>query len=202
MQDDKRPFAKAFPPETTEVVRIIHGVSGSSLRRYDTREAVDVTWCRETSSRIEIAINGLFIDDHGTFGDSNRLGQSIDYAIGDWRALVARLDVGPDDTKVEVSVHSWIEDTPTFGFAEEAYSSRYYHVLTDRMGPFFLGVPPEGLDAMEFEDRKTLRTRYHSRTKIASSLWNPAAVDEAVAAFRKRVEETERTETATFDHIP
>ena len=199
MREGTRDFPKAFPEEKIDVVRIVHGVAGSTLGRLDSRETLRVTWARETSAKIEIHINGHFVDDRGTFGDGSRIGQSVGYAMGDWEQLVEQYGVGPGD-KVEVSVVGWIEDAPTFGLSHEDFGKRFYYSMPDKAGPFFLGVPPEGLDAVEREDLRTLRQRYHSKTKVASSLWTREECGGAIAAFIARADEDVRTETDGFDY--
>lgn len=201
MRDGLRDFPKAFPEEDVDVVRIVHGLPGSSLGRLDSRETLKVTWCRETTSRIELLVNGHQVHEHGTFCDTSKLGQSLGHALEDWKEYVDRYDAGPGD-KVEVRVVSWLEDVPTFGRADvEGYGRTYYHTLTDKVGPFFLGVPEKGLDSMDREDLRTLRTRFHSKTEVASSLWSAEQVEKAVADFRFRAEEEVRTETDPFDYV-
>nr|WP_250808432.1 hypothetical protein [Neorhizobium tomejilense] len=200
MRDGTRSFMKVFPEETIEVVRVIHGVPGSTLGRVDSRETLRMAWGRETNSRIEIYINDHFVADRGTYGDTGSVGTSIKNAMEDWRSIVEDFEAGPDD-KVVVIIESWIEDVPTFGLnREERWGGNYYFTMPQNSAPFFLDVPPEGLAAMADEDLRTLKTRHHSKTIVASSKWTAEQCEAAAAAFVARADEPTRTETDGFDY--
>jgi len=61
-------FPKSFPPVPTEVVRQMEPIVPGAGRT-EERSVVEVTWCRNTESRMLVHINGIEVTDHGTFND-------------------------------------------------------------------------------------------------------------------------------------
>ncbi len=195
MKDGLREFPKAFPEERIEVVRVIPGIRGSTLRALEHREELDVIWCRETTSVIQCFINGHYLEDHGEFCDTATAGSSLLHATARWKQLVEQTQASPED-RFEFCVVSRIVDVPTLGFAEEAYTgSRYYHMFPDFAGTFFRGVPASGLKSVPLEDRRRLGMIRHSETKVVSSRHTTDENDAAIERFLARVNETFRTET-------
>ncbi|MCS4088508.1 hypothetical protein [Rhizobium sp. BK176] len=193
MRDETIQLPKTFPPELVEVTRLIHGIPGSSLSRREITDIIEVTWGRETNAIVEIYINGVFVDDRSSFCDFGMLGSCIDSALEEWNELVEGYGATKDD-RFEVSIAAWITDVPTLGYAhDDVFRHKRYHPLPKEGSAFFIGVPEAGLDSVQPEDLRTLRSVEHSRMKIRSSLWSDDENKAATAAFLMRISEDVRT---------
>ncbi|MBY3157353.1 hypothetical protein HFO56_34065 [Rhizobium laguerreae] len=194
MRDDTVQLPRTFPAETIEVTRVIFGVPGSSLRRREITDLVEVTWGRHTNAQVEIHVNGVFVDDRSVNCDEGVLGSCIVGALDEWTDIVKEFGATEDD-RFEVSISAWITDTPTFGYAKDnVFGQKCYFRVPREGSAFFIGVPATGLDSMNPEDRRTLDTVEHSKTKIRSSLWSAEENKAATATFLKRISEVVRTE--------
>lgn len=195
MRDEPIQLPKAFPPEMVEVTRVIHGVPGSSLRSREITDTVEVTWGRETNAQVEVYINGVFVDDRSTFCDDGMLGSCVDGALEEWNDLVEEYAATKED-RFEVSIAAWITDVPTLGYAgDDVFRRKCYHPIPKEGSAFFIGVPETGLDSMQPEDLRTLRSIEHSRMKVRSSLWSDEQNKAVRAAFLMRISEDVRTVT-------
>jgi hypothetical protein len=200
MRDDAVQLPKSFAPEDILVTRIIHGVPDTSLRRRDLNDVIQVTWGRETHSTVEIHINGVSVSDRNTYCDGGQLGSSVESAMEEWRDLVEEYGAGPVD-RFEISVVSWVQDTPTLGYArDDVFGRKCYFRLPKEGSSLFLGVPEAGIDTMAREDIRTLDVVHHSKVKVASSLWTKEQNDQSATAFHLRISEETRTETDVFAH--
>lgn len=195
MRDETIQLPKTFPPETVEVTRVIHGISGSSLARREITDTIEVTWGRETNAIVEIYINDVFVDDRSTYCDFGMLGSCIDSALEEWNELVEEYGATKDD-RFEVSIAAWITDVPTLGYAnDDVFRHKRYYPIPKEGSAFFIDVPEAGLDSVQPDDLRTLDRIEHSRTKIRSSLWSEEENKAATAAFLMRISEDVRTVT-------
>lgn len=117
--------------------------------------------------------------------------------------VMKQWEVAPEND-VEVTVFSWIEDSPTFGPAPQVPGEtrdRFY-AFSDTECPVFSWQ--ENLKLEEYwETGDALGCIRHSGTKLWSSRWTNEENLNAIEAFRRLASESERTigESVPFSRI-